>query len=353
MSRLTGSQSTDKWLDCGKIAVAAGKNRYCSKLRHGDNAAAKFEPFRIWRFSLAAMLSNSIIAHGLGRFRMWCEKCQTDVAGVTPAASERALCTTCGAELVASAPADPKTPLPRSVFTPPQAFRDARELIARWAQADELERIEVGTPKTRENTLEKPKPAVRYDGSHPVQPVLPETFLESAAQTAVSTAGQSPAPVRSQPTPSSPFSEPDPRAVTEQKILLDGAHLTNAPHFTAVPVALADKSTRWITLAGQVLAYVGVGGLTVGTSLVLLGYFAGPSSHATTGWLIATVGQMLLFLGVVTLISSGMEQTTQEVARRIDLLGDRLGRIEQVAFVGKSQAPSQQEHEPADSTLPS
>ena len=55
----------------------------------------------------------------------------------------------------------------------------------------------------------------------------------------------------------------------------------------------------------------------------------------------ATAGQMMLFLGVVTLVSGGMEQTTQEVARRVDSLGERLVKIEQAAFTGKSQAPSQ------------
>lgn len=94
-------------------------------------------------------------------------------------------------------------------------------------------------------------------------------------------------------------------------------------------------------MIGQIFAYLGVGGLTVGTSLVLMGYFGGPASYATTGWLITTAGQMLLFLGVVTLVSGGMEQTTQEVARRIDTLGERLVKIEQAAFTGKSQAPSQ------------
>ncbi|MEI4884364.1 hypothetical protein, partial [Klebsiella pneumoniae] len=79
-------------------------------------------------------------------------------------------------------------------------------------------------------------------------------------------------------------------------------------------------------------AYIGVGGLTVGTALVLMGYFGGPASYATTGWLVTTAGQMLLFLGVVTLVSGGMEQTTQEVARRIDTIGERLVRIEQAAW---------------------
>ena len=44
--------------------------------------------------------------------------------------------------------------------------------------------------------------------------------------------------------------------------------------------------------------------------------------------LLATAGQMLLFLGVMTLISGGMEQTTHEVTQRIERLGDHIIRIE-------------------------
>ncbi|NDE18363.1 hypothetical protein EBZ80_25955, partial [bacterium] len=54
----------------------------------------------------------------------------------------------------------------------------------------------------------------------------------------------------------------------------------------------------------------------------------GPAHYAATGWMLTTVGQMMLFLGVVTLISGGLEQTTAEVTRRIDRLGERLIHIE-------------------------
>jgi hypothetical protein len=48
-----------------------------------------------------------------------------------------------------------------------------------------------------------------------------------------------------------------------------------------------------------------------------------------TGWLIATFGQLLLVSGVITLLSSGMERSTREVAQRIESLGERLLRFEQ------------------------
>ena len=123
-----------------------------------------------------------------------------------------------------------------------------------------------------------------------------------------------------------------------QDLIVHAAHAPNPPHLQTAPVSLADKSSKWVTLVGQLFAYLGVGGLTVGTVLVPMGYFGGPANYATTGWLITTAGQMLLFLGVVTLVSGGMEQTTQEVARRIDTLGERLIRIEQAAWSGKPDA---------------
>lgn len=89
--------------------------------------------------------------------------------------------------------------------------------------------------------------------------------------------------------------------------------------------------TNWTSIVGQLLAYLGVGLLTVGSSLVLWSYFGGPAQYAPTGWLVTTAGQMLLFLGVVTLVSGGMEQTTEEVKFRIESLGDKLLRFERAS----------------------
>lgn len=79
------------------------------------------------------------------------------------------------------------------------------------------------------------------------------------------------------------------------------------------------------------LAYAGVGLITVGTTLVLWSWFGQVAHYAPTGWLICTVGQMLLFLGVTTLISGGMQQTSHEVTRRVEYLGDRILRFEHSA----------------------
>lgn len=97
--------------------------------------------------------------------------------------------------------------------------------------------------------------------------------------------------------------------------------------------------TNWMGTLGQLLAYAGVLGLTAGTLLVVQSYFGGPSEYGPTGWLILTAGQMLLFLGVVTMVSSGMEQAADEMGRRVDRLGERLIRIERAALQRAQQSP--------------
>lgn len=90
-------------------------------------------------------------------------------------------------------------------------------------------------------------------------------------------------------------------------------------------------SGGWSSLAGQFLAYAGVLGLSAGACMVVWSYFGGPANYAPTGWLLATAGQMLLFFGVVSLVSGGLEQTTEQVNKRIEQLGDHIIRIEQAA----------------------
>jgi hypothetical protein len=102
------------------------------------------------------------------------------------------------------------------------------------------------------------------------------------------------------------------------------------PHFDVTAVRGKPPGRNESTW-GQMLAYVGVAVLTIGTALVLWGYFGGPPAYAPTGWLVTTAGQMLLLLGVITLISGGMQQTTHEVASRVAHLDGRMHRIESTA----------------------
>ncbi len=115
------------------------------------------------------------------------------------------------------------------------------------------------------------------------------------------------------------------------------AHLQK--ELTSLQQGKTEKPFNWGIVSGQVCAYLGVALLTCGTSLVLWSHFGGPVEHAPTGWLMTTAGQMLLFLGVVTLVSSGMEQTTDEVATRIQTLGEKILRLEIAQRESHLQAP--------------
>lgn len=131
--------------------------------------------------------------------------------------------------------------------------------------------------------------------------------------------------------------------VTEQYSEVHPPHAAvPRPHFDSENLAVNPEPapSNWLSVVGPVLAYLGVGLLTVGTVLVLWAWFGGPADYAPTGWLITTAGQMLLFLGIVTLVSGGMEQTTTEVRTRIAHLGDRILRMEHVSRDHALRGPS-------------
>ncbi len=98
------------------------------------------------------------------------------------------------------------------------------------------------------------------------------------------------------------------------------------PHFQVT----APRRSNITTITGQFLAYAGVLGLTIGTAMVIYGHFGGYSDYTPTGWLVTTVAQMMLFLGVINLVSGGIEQTNDDVSQRINVFGEQLMRIEQV-----------------------
>lgn len=98
------------------------------------------------------------------------------------------------------------------------------------------------------------------------------------------------------------------------------------PHFHVT----APRRSNITSITGQFLAYAGVLGLTIGTAMVIYGHFGGYSEYTPTGWLVTTVAQMMLFLGVINLVSGGIEQTNDDVSQRINVLGEQLRRIEQV-----------------------
>ena len=118
------------------------------------------------------------------------------------------------------------------------------------------------------------------------------------------------APAATEPASSGPVDEPEAAAALPPGVT------TNA---------LTHSTSLW----GQLLAYVGVLGLTAGGALIVWNGFGHAPLNTPTAWLIATGGQMLLLLGIVTLVSSGLEQNHEDINRQLRVLGEQLLRFEQ------------------------
>ncbi|MEZ6057166.1 MAG: hypothetical protein R3C01_10715 [Planctomycetaceae bacterium] len=298
---------------------------------------------------------------------MWCPHCQADLASEISADGQSMLCTSCSQEI-------------RKVFAPslhPET-QNARELLSRWASEDlfsddgdaipeELPpvapeipvsksaspprtikptrdtsaddkfagRPASGDPSNRARPApESSKPKFRIDSAHPSEHA-PATPPRSTPRRPSQLAG-----VGHDSTADHEHHQTNHRGNHKQQHHAsqtsngrrhDSAHaVVGTPHFDvqrfARPEGVPGKGE---SLWGQLLAYAGVAVLTVGTVLVLYGHFGGVENYSSTGWLVATGGQMLLMLGVVTLISGGMQQTTHEVTERVQYIGERMIRIEQ------------------------
>lgn len=225
---------------------------------------------------------------------MWCPACRADVAAELSLDSRHFRCARCSTEL-GTAVGSLGAALP-SLTQPTDAERNARELLARWNAQNLLEspatpgHVAVNSPVTEPMVVEDAKPA-----------------SDIAA-----------------PEDNRPRRRRKKRRVDWSEELRMISHDSRQ----AAQQIPANRSGNWGVAIGQVCAYFGIGLITCGTAVVLWGYFGGPPHVAPTGWLVTTVGQMFLFLGVVTLVSSGMEQTSADVAARIDVLGERLIHIE-------------------------
>lgn len=260
---------------------------------------------------------------------MWCIKCQADVAAEMAPDNRRILCATCGSQIrsVPLLPTEDKT-------------RQARELLERWSkkkwtgESEETEPndLEPEAIEAHAGARERVQPSFRVDEPHadPVAISSPPKLSRAGSESKrVASRRVSQLP----PTPQSRKSQLG--VPMTQRTHEPHEYLAPPPHFSSEPISAeeplaSNSSSKLQAFWGQMLAYAGVLALTVGAAFVLMGYFGGPQwqSYTPTGWLITTTGQMLLLLGVVTLVSGGMEQTAEEVARRIDKLGNRLIRIE-------------------------
>ncbi len=232
---------------------------------------------------------------------MWCECCRADVAAELSLDHRRFSCTRCGTDLGYAAGSSSRPGIPRLA----DSERDARELLARWSALSVLEPLQHATVVEAE--IAAPGPTL-------ASTVRVDRLKESPEASAIVT----------------PHAESNRAAESERKRRRKQRRREIAPRDAGDPVtATASVSTSsWPQLAGHLAAYGGVGLLSVGMTLVIWSYFGGPPAYAPTGWLLTTVGQMLLYLGVVTLVASGLEQTTDAVTLQMRQMGDKLERLE-------------------------
>lgn len=234
---------------------------------------------------------------------MWCECCKADVAAELSSDHRRFSCTRCGSELGHAAGASSRPVMPRLA----DSERDARELLARWSALSVLEPLQNST------SSEIPGPpstsTVRTETAH--------TTVGGLVVGPTDNRDTVPATIRDDSTPRKRRRHRRPSA--------DNAAVVPLPPAagTAVPPQFS-----WSQLAGHLAAYGGVGLLSIGMTLVIWSYFGGPAAYAPTGWLLTTVGQMLLYLGVVTLVASGLEQTTDAVTLQLQQMGSKIERLE-------------------------
>jgi predicted Zn finger-like uncharacterized protein len=264
---------------------------------------------------------------------MWCPNCKADVAAEVGADNRRVRCATCGGEISASA-----------AFTGLAKTREARDLLERWASERKVDspppsRSERRVPRATGLADESAIGGVSLEAEPPA-PAPSRTERSLPASTAAQAEPARPAPNRPyRIDPSQPLAGPAGHAQRtahrHRSAHLHWEHENSdaSPHFGIQGSLIGSerKKTNWTSVVGQLVAYAGVALLTVGTTLIIWSYFGGPANYAPTGWLTTTAGQMLLFLGVVTLVSGGMEQTSEEVRTRIERLGERIIRIEQIA----------------------
>lgn len=281
---------------------------------------------------------------------MWCAKCQSEVAVEVRPNSQRLQCATCGSEILPkmsgrSSPVPPGNPPPATPPAEPDNFtpgitptisgKSPHELLARWAGKQMFDPYGPLLPS------EPTKDSSRAPRVVPPQPEMPPpapaptpAAYDQSAKLRVDpafTQGWSEVPAPHVPAPTSRPAARKSKLVDQEMPPGYQAHAPaqlRGPHFDPSRMRQPIQKLGWVAVFGQTLAYVGAATLTIGAGLVLVGYLGGPTHYAPTGWFTTTVGQMLLFLGVVTLVSAGMEQTTVEVAQRIDTLGEQLDRME-------------------------
>lgn len=244
---------------------------------------------------------------------MWCPQCQSDVAAEFTVDDRRLLCARCG-EVLAISPV-PRRPLPLNAGT----ALDAAALLARWSAEETLldPRTELKTSIASGNEFENHESPDETLSDRTVDDFSEDGDL--AASNLFHRESESGSRFSSFP----PIA-PVPSSIDHSFRIVPLADQP-AKDQPSVPSLSrpsrkqppAVERTNWVFVVGQMAAYLGVFVLTCGTAMVVTSMVRGESQETQSGWLLATIGQMLLFLGVVTIISSGLEQTRSEFRREL------------------------------------
>lgn len=231
--------------------------------------------------------------------------------------------------------------------------KDPQELLARWASDEILDPYgpmlgkDAPTQSSKyapiDLTRQVADPALKEDpdDQFTMTRTLPLTTAELTASTPMkrATAGEdtkSDAPRTTIEVPPATATE-SPNEHASQNPPGETETNTNLPPASAQelsPRPAVKRGGGSLMVLGQILAYIGVLSLTIGSTFVLWGFFGDKPHYAPMGWLVLTAGQMLLFLGIVTLVSGGIEQTTSNVDIQFEALNDHILRIERAVNFG-------------------
>ena len=207
---------------------------------------------------------------------MWCPSCRADVATELSSDFRRFSCPHCGVELGVAAAA-----LQQKAGRTADPATGAAAVLARWAAEEKL-----------------PYEAAVSGGAHP--PRSPVTVL-----------------------PAREGASPNSRDSAVVAVDHSAAHSPLPQDVSEVVQRSVAGSQAWLAGAGHVLAYGGVLVLTCGTVMIISRQFGPAAGNALSGWLVAALGQMLLLLGVVTLVANSLEQARLEVLQRLELMERR------------------------------
>ncbi|HXY34152.1 MAG TPA: hypothetical protein VEI07_07985 [Planctomycetaceae bacterium] len=258
---------------------------------------------------------------------MWCPTCKAEVAAEVAADNRRVRCATCGGEI----------PVPANFGF--AKTREARELLDRWASERQPDQPASRSAGGRAGAVRSLGGGVSLEAEPAGTPGRQDDpGSASRMETSAHDSQVSARRIDAAQTLSGPYVTAGSSTSRTGRSESARVHRIHGPEFNGpnfdIQGSLLDtdrRKTNWTYALGQLMAYAGVALLTVGCTLVLWGYFGGPASYAPTGWLTTMAGQMILILGVVTLVSGGMEQTNEDVRVRIERLGERIIRIEQIA----------------------